>query len=802
MISSEDEREDPHGFHDVSSLESTYHSRVASIFQSKPYLGGARRKEPSRFFTYWSAKLRAPGDTKERVDLKVGAMLTAIAALTTGIFSFGTYPVFDAYGVGMLMLTTFGAGSLVLVCGFKWMSLDVWRIFLGMLSLAIFLIDWTLAATPGTVRFWSAQVLVTDLCLVANVGPQFTRAIVICTVVWLTVVASETAMAWGMSKVDFAGGNTDYMEQSLDCAEPPCPRGWLSFFRELSGYFTVFLVDFGLTRGFAEGQRQLQHQQKAALKLGSEVARLIAILELDEADALLQKYTVHEYAFVASFAAIVVHLRELAVYLPDALQPRAASHSSPGGLKARRATEANLDFRFTGEPVSPVHEEESSAGIPVPAEADAAEDPVSLHHDQSPVASPVAMGAATHAHLNPLHIQEGGIAGGRDATHRQRPQDATWLSDVLAGSDDGSECSSRSDESSIFGSMAPRSHGPPRRTGFKSQRRACVFFSLQYGQWEKKNVAALSNTSCVLLSHIFDTVSRLRGRLVQFDAIAVQSIFFGAVPAAQAAVQGIAACSQAITPLNAQVSACATNGVVYVGSVGSVARRVLVVHGKPMDAAASSGLMGWQAGYPAARVSKNVLNAFADEPDQQDIGGWRCLPMLGLCWKTRTHVDRMAADVTSPELLRKWQESKSDMFSAPFSATLVIGLDNALADRVNKVAGELSVKLLFCTPSEALHCCKTSKPRAVIFYKPTDEERQAVESSPYSARVPKVIINDSGGFQDGGEELNATGRTFGPEILLTDQGIRDLLTCIADASPSPTDRTESPPPGGLPFFPG
>eukprot|EP01063_Lacrimia_lanifica_P000326 TRINITY_DN10155_c0_g2_i1.p1 TRINITY_DN10155_c0_g2~~TRINITY_DN10155_c0_g2_i1.p1 ORF type:complete len:767 (+),score=177.99 TRINITY_DN10155_c0_g2_i1:43-2343(+) len=191
-----------------------------------------------------------------------------------------------------------------------------------------------LMGAPVHNRTWPAYVIVVDLMLVIEAPRYVTKAIVGFALGWLILVQAEYATrAVGLFDLGEVRAWKPYDERRgmCDCVHPPCRAGGASADPVLTlvpMYFVVIL-DFLLTRGFAEQVLKEKALMEASVDAAEYLAGRLADFDLDAAAAYLDAHAeALPTELAASFRALLDNLSSYEPYLPAALFPDADTPDS------------------------------------------------------------------------------------------------------------------------------------------------------------------------------------------------------------------------------------------------------------------------------------------------------------------------------------------------------------------------------------------------------------------------------------------------------------------------------------------
>ena len=215
----------------------------------------------------------------------------------------------------------------------------------------ILLIDVTLRTLGMSV--WATLVLMVDLLLVMQVPQRYTVGLVLLTIAWLIVMATEEGFRFGVfdlpGLVPQEGEHGRKAHFTHDCAELPCAS---DTGQQLIHALAVFVLDFVVTRGFARGLLKEQASMERTINAVQEIAALLAGYDVEQVAELLKA---HEgdlpEGMTEALRNLEENLRKYRPYLPAALfeedEVDGVQHTSvaPPGLDSKTATIVFTDIR-------------------------------------------------------------------------------------------------------------------------------------------------------------------------------------------------------------------------------------------------------------------------------------------------------------------------------------------------------------------------------------------------------------------------------------------------------------------------
>ncbi|KAJ9464540.1 hypothetical protein DIPPA_09993 [Diplonema papillatum] len=196
-------------------------------------------------------------------------------------------------------------------------------------------------------RPWPLLVLLADLVLVCKLPTQVSVCLVSTGVVWLFITHTEAAFRFGLYDVPLTDS---YSTRRMDCecSQPPCKRSVLYSMKSFNSAAFVFIMDYYITRGFAQKLLAQQEKMQRSIEAARNVSALLVQFQLAEAEALLVKCSslgegkgdeaeIPE-EFVAVLSNLLSNLKRYEPFLPQSCFPYADDDSddmSPRSEAAR-----------------------------------------------------------------------------------------------------------------------------------------------------------------------------------------------------------------------------------------------------------------------------------------------------------------------------------------------------------------------------------------------------------------------------------------------------------------------------------
>eukprot|EP01062_Namystynia_karyoxenos_P011452 TRINITY_DN1409_c0_g1_i1.p1 TRINITY_DN1409_c0_g1~~TRINITY_DN1409_c0_g1_i1.p1 ORF type:complete len:704 (+),score=163.30 TRINITY_DN1409_c0_g1_i1:84-2195(+) len=506
---------------------------------------------------------------------------------------------------------------------------------------------------PPILTTWPLAVTVLDTMLVVQCSPRVLQGARTATHLWIV-------------------GRSALVVFTNDYSVGVVFRVWVFLMLAIVSCGAVVL-DHRCTTRFATGQRDLHGELTKALELSGKVSALLAQLELDEAESVLDRAVqdraggpagissppaaqprATQQELVDDLRTIVVHLKMVAPYLPDMVATWRRSNGrdlSPQSLHTLDLSVASsvhsrgcsTPFRLHSVPVP---------GNPSPAARRLSAD--AILRDRGAVAQdsrPPAVHLDRHPTSSSLR------------TLRNIIFDATDESPVLDDLHDLQEQTSLgSSDADSEGPLPPlpdplkvsiaapsaTSRKLPRRVGLRCAPRSIVVWQMhgflpsgeQEPGWEVTLAHRLSKASSAVLSAVFESVGRAQGEIVRFDSILCLACFRKLPAALRTAAQATDAAHMALAFSAATrglvLATAMTHGGCFVGVVGSAARRAMALNGAPVETAVRAVL--WPASIgprPIVRASAIVCHQLKLFQDGDGFTPWVFVTSVGVSMRRR-----------------------------------------------------------------------------------------------------------------------------------------------------------------------
>ena len=159
----------------------------------------------------------------------------------------------------------------------------------GLHAVALLFCDMSARTEYGYV--WPMMVLLVDYLLVLQLPTRYSTAAVVCTLVYLFVIAAEETWRFGL--LDMPGlmpqeHRRSYVDNLGDCDVLPCKKEKAA--ADLMMAASVFVLDFITTRGFARGLLKEQASMKRTIATVQDIASLLAGYDVERVAELLEEH--------------------------------------------------------------------------------------------------------------------------------------------------------------------------------------------------------------------------------------------------------------------------------------------------------------------------------------------------------------------------------------------------------------------------------------------------------------------------------------------------------------------------------
>ena len=167
------------------------------------------------------------------------------------------------------------------------------------------------------------MVLLVDYLLVLQLPARYSTAAVVCTLVYMFVIAAEESWRFGL--FDMPGlmpqdHRRSYVDGLGDCDVLPCKQE--KAVSELLGAATVFVLDFIATRGFARGLLKEQASMQRTIATVQDIASLLAGYDVEKVAELLEEHGGElPEGMTTALRKLEQNLRVYKAYLPKTCLP-------------------------------------------------------------------------------------------------------------------------------------------------------------------------------------------------------------------------------------------------------------------------------------------------------------------------------------------------------------------------------------------------------------------------------------------------------------------------------------------------
>ena len=191
----------------------------------------------------------------------------------------------------------------------------------GLYAVALLACD--LSARTEYLVVWPMMVLLVDYLLVLQLPARYSTAAVVCTLVYMFVIAAEESWRFGL--FDIPGlmpqdRRRSYADSLGDCDVLPCKqKGAVS---ELLGAASVFVLDFIATRSFARDLLKEQTSMQRTIATVQDIASLLAGYDVEKVAELLEEHGGElPDGMTTALRKLEQNLRVYKAYLPKTCLP-------------------------------------------------------------------------------------------------------------------------------------------------------------------------------------------------------------------------------------------------------------------------------------------------------------------------------------------------------------------------------------------------------------------------------------------------------------------------------------------------
>ena len=170
---------------------------------------------------------------------------------------------------------------------------------------------------------WPMIVLLVDFLLVMQVPTRYSTIVVVCTLVYLVIIAAEETWRFGlldMPGLAYQEHRRSYLDSMGDCDVLPCKKS--GAVNNLAFAAIVFFVDFIVTRGFARGLLKEQASMQRTIATVQDIASLLAGYDVEKVAELLEEHGGElPDGMTTALRKLEQNLRVYKAYLPQTCLP-------------------------------------------------------------------------------------------------------------------------------------------------------------------------------------------------------------------------------------------------------------------------------------------------------------------------------------------------------------------------------------------------------------------------------------------------------------------------------------------------
>eukprot|EP00756_Hemistasia_phaeocysticola_P017311 Hpha_TRINITY_DN15531_c4_g2::TRINITY_DN15531_c4_g2_i1::g.105455::m.105455 len=246
----------------------------------------------SKFLALTHAREKESSDDRRRKVVLAGPF-TLVVVLSVMFFAYNVVKdrrILGAFHLGLLMILL--SGTIVLIGCFvvRRLPRNVAEIAICIGATGVLFVDWANASLLSTPRAWALNVLGMDGLVVIEASPYSYSYLMGSTLLMMFLTTWEDASRWGLYRIDDWSTPLDSDLQSrISCSDLPCPVGTSTAGAGLLVYVLVFVLDFHLTRKFAEGLRKKEEETRASVVLAEQIAVALARYDLAKAESYLAR---------------------------------------------------------------------------------------------------------------------------------------------------------------------------------------------------------------------------------------------------------------------------------------------------------------------------------------------------------------------------------------------------------------------------------------------------------------------------------------------------------------------------------
>ena len=263
-------------------------------------------------------------EVKKRTIMFVFCVASTVASL----FIYGVHGYYlQGRNLNMIGVNVFNIGCWVVVGKVLCKQQLHTRFVVGMLYLfGICIFTWDLDTRALSYTSWPLLILIVDMLLVMQVAARYSAGFVAMIVMWLLLMSCEESFRFGL--LDLPGlppyegehSRREKFRSETDCEFLPCKKPFPPF--GAIPAIAVFLIDFFVTRRFAQNVLKEQESMRRTISVVQEIASLLAGYDVEQVAEMLD---VHggdlPEGMTAALWRLEKNLRMYKAYLPKTCLP-------------------------------------------------------------------------------------------------------------------------------------------------------------------------------------------------------------------------------------------------------------------------------------------------------------------------------------------------------------------------------------------------------------------------------------------------------------------------------------------------
>ena len=251
------------------------------------------------------------------LDCRRKRVMLAFSVVGLAVFAFPTKHWADfSWQVAAKWLG--GGGSLILIINL-YITKKITDQKIGLYTIcqmiSILLGDWV-SGQVLDIRAWPGVVVFADLLLLCNAPRRYSVILITSLVPYLFLDATERTLRFGFYDIPY-GSTAAERAVPCDCSNPPCPIGTVRSLLKATYCISIFMLDFMVTRGFADGMLKEQKKLRESSELAEKVVKCLVRFDLELAEDILRQSCETEMGEVLQ--QLLCNLRVYRPYLPTAL---------------------------------------------------------------------------------------------------------------------------------------------------------------------------------------------------------------------------------------------------------------------------------------------------------------------------------------------------------------------------------------------------------------------------------------------------------------------------------------------------